>query len=95
MTCHSLQSVTSERRYGAVNMVRSQIEFDQIHFFLGLISQYFKSRLYKGNGVKLKDDRDPAQWQDLTIQMLTSPIYGAVSGLSYKQLSQIRYHFKA
>ena len=32
-TCHSLQSVTSERRYGAVNMVRSHFKFDQIQYF--------------------------------------------------------------
>ena len=46
--------------------------------------------------VKTKnDDRDSAQLQDLAIQILTFPIYGAVSRLSHKQLSQIRYHFKA
>ena len=32
-TCHSLQSVTSRRRYGAVNMVRSHIKFDKIQSF--------------------------------------------------------------
>ena len=70
-TCYSLQSVTSERRFGCVNMVRSQVK--QFNIF-GLTGKYFNSTLYKGNGVKTKDDdRDPARWQDVAIQMLTCP----------------------
>ena len=38
-TCYSLQSVTSERRFGCVNMVRSQVK--QFNIF-GLTGKYFK-----------------------------------------------------
>ena len=88
-TCHSLKSVTYERRYGAVNVIRSLIKFDicaksddHAWFCLTDFVQSENQGWWRG-------------FSHLPFQFWLSPIYEAVSGLSYKQLSQMRYHFKA
>ena len=83
-----LTTCIHERRYCAVNMVRIKIKFDNCAG--SWLSFGFHSLpLYRVKTTN--DDRDPAQWYDLAFKFLLYTIYGAVSRLSYKQLSHSRF----
>ena len=87
-TWHSLQSVTSKRRYGAVIMVRSQIKFYQMKYFqYWPVNKEMEYKLMMMIGIQHNGRICP-------FKFWLSPFTELLSGLTYKQLSQIRYHFK-